>query len=306
MIIDAREAGLMWETNQACEDLLQSDSIQSVGVVATGPWLQDFADWHKKHPRHDIGLSIALTNPYQNPRWDFVSPRTNIPTLVDGEGNPWRSVMQIALSANAEDVERELHAQLYRAKSAGISVSHLNGYYGTVFSRPDFVAVLLAVSRKHWIPVPLVELTPERLERFRGEGIPLDDALTAMIASHPLPKLDELEFMPVDDDYDAKLAKAIQMIKSLKPGLTQIVARPAMPSPGVKRLGDGWQQRVWDVKVLQDKQFKDAIAEQGIVLTNWREVMARFEGRPSDRPAAPSTASDGRVVPAAVSDGSAE
>ncbi len=36
---------------------------------------------------------------------------------------------------------------------------------------------------------------------------------------------------------------------------------------------------VWDRDLLADPQIRQHFADQGIILTNWHEVMERFEGR---------------------------
>jgi hypothetical protein len=51
-----------------------------------------------------------------------------------------------------------------------------------------------------------------------------------------------------------------------------------------------WQQRVWTAQVLADEQFRQALADQQIIVTNWRAVMQRFE-----RPELLSTDSPGDV-----------
>ena len=45
VIFSAHEMGLSWEMNDAGTDLMQHQRIQSLSVISTGPWFEDFAAW---------------------------------------------------------------------------------------------------------------------------------------------------------------------------------------------------------------------------------------------------------------------
>jgi predicted glycoside hydrolase/deacetylase ChbG (UPF0249 family) len=277
LIIDAQEMGVMWEMNEAGKELLENQRVSSVGILTTGPWFNDFASWCRQHPRHDFGVSVALTNPYSAIQWSLMSPAFGPSTLVDADGNPWKTVVQLAASVTADDVKRELDAQIDAARKAGVPLSHIGGYYGTVFSRQDLAAVFLGAARKYWLPAPVVELTPELSEKFRRQGFPLDETMVELISNYPLPKLDDLKFMAAGETYPQKKANFISQIKTLAPGLTQIVCRPAVESRGLQLLSDEWQQRVWEAQVLADEEVQQAMQQAGVALTDWREIMERFE-----------------------------
>lgn len=277
VILDVREMGVSWEMNQAGEQLMEAGHASSVDIVVTGPWFDDFAAWCRQHPQHDVGLSIALTNPYEALSWRLLSSEQTPTTLVDADGYPWKNVMQLAVSADPEDVKRELDAQIARARAKGVTISHLSGYHGTFFCRADLAAVLLAASQKYWLPVPVVDLTPELIERFQRQGYPVDEQLVSLIASYPLPKLDDLRIAPHGETYEATRTQMCELLKTLQPGLTEIICQPAVESAGLKRLTPEWQGRVWMMQVLSDPEFLKTMRDEQIVVTSWREIMYRFE-----------------------------
>jgi hypothetical protein len=131
--------------------------------------------------------------------------------------------------------------------------------------------------------MPIVELTPEHLERFRKEGYPLEDELVHLVRTYPLPKIDNIQFMTAGDTYEQKRDRFCELLAALPPGLVQIMLRPRAPSDGIKLLDPEWQQRVWDAQVVADPKVQAAITGAGITLTNWREIMRRFEGGGSRR-----------------------
>ena len=277
VILEARELGITWEMNEASRKLLESGHVTSASAVATGPWFPDIAAWCQKNPQHDVGLSVALTNPYPALRWRLLTSERGPTSLVNADGYPWQNVVQFVVNAEAEDVRRELDAQMMAARAAGFTPSHLSGYFGTAFSRQDLTAVFLAASQKYWIPAPVVELTPDLAERFRREGYPIDETMLQLIANYPLPKLDDLQLFPVAESYDQTRDNFCQLLTLIPPGLTHIMCRPAVETEGMRRLTPDWQQRAWTAQALADEKVRETIASQQIILTNWREVMYRFE-----------------------------
>lgn len=282
VLLDAREMGLSWEMNQAGVDLYKSGRVQALTGIPTGPWFNDFVDQCKEHGVENVGISVALTNPYERLSWRLASSRTEVPSLVNQDGFPWRTVLQYAVNATPEDVEKEIHAQIQQARAAGLHITHMSAYHGTIYSRVDTAAVFLEASRKYWIPAPVVELTPEHLHRFRTQGYPLDDDLVQLIRNYPLPKMDDLQIIPDGSTYEEKRDLFCDLLAGMKPGLTVIMLRPAVASAGLQRVGDDWQQRVWDAQVLMDEKVKSVMAEQRVVVTNWHDIMQRFEGAPAE------------------------
>ena len=280
VILDAREMGLCWEMNSAGQKLLEQQAVQSITAIPTGPWFDGFAAYCRKHQLSNVGISIALTNPYRPLHWRFASSRNEVPSLVNQDGFPWRSPFKFAANAKPDDVRKEIHAQIQRARMAGLNISHISGYHGAVYSRTDTAKVFLEASRKYWIPCPVVELEPEDLERFRQQGYPLSDDLIELVHTYPLPKLDELEIAPDGKTYDEKRDLFCDLLRRMQPGLTLIMLRPALETEGIKELSHDWQQRVWDGQLLVDEKVKAVFAEQQIVFTDWREIMHRFEGVP--------------------------
>jgi hypothetical protein len=151
---------------------------------------------------------------------------------------------------------------------------------GTLVTRPDFMEVYLRIARQEWIPAMIVEVTPELVERFRAQGFPLPDDVLALLEDYPLPKVDDLQFVGPAGSYDAKKAAFLKMLGELKPGITQIAFAPAVESDALPRIVPNAAERVWNAQLMADEDVRAALKADGIVLTNWREIMRRFEGRP--------------------------
>lgn len=277
VIMYCAQMGLCHEANQAGQAYLAAGLAQSAGAMVPCPWFADFAQWQRQHPDLDIGLSLTMNSEWKHYRWGPVAPRNEVSRLVDADGFLTGSVLQFTFNATPEQAEREIRAQLRRAERAGIRPGHLAPHLGALFSRPDLMAVYLDAARKLWIPALVVELTPDLIQRFRDQGVPLEDETVRLIADYPLPKVDDLHFTPTAETYEEKRDRFIQLIRGLSPGITQIVLQPAVESDALKRITPDWQQRVWDAQLLSDPEIQKVLQDEGILFTNWKEMMRRFD-----------------------------
>ena len=57
------------------------------------------------------------------------------------------------------------------------------------------------------------------------------------------------------------------------------MARPAADSEALRSITDGWQQPVWDAQLLADPEVHEFLRQEGVLFTDWKEMMRRFEGR---------------------------
>jgi len=278
VVLHATELGMCYESNVAGERLLDGGMVRSAAAMAPCPWFNNLVPWCAEHPQAEVGLALTLNSPSQNYRWKPVASQGLVPSLTDPNGYFWQEPLQTMVNATPDDVERELEAQIALAKSSGLQPTHLSPYMGTLVMRPDMMEIYLRVARRHWIPAVVVELTPEHVERFAQAGYPLPDDVIQMMADYPLPKVDDLQFVPPGDSYEAKKQAFLKVLRDLSPGITQITFAPAVESESLKNIAPDWQQRVWETQLMSDDQVRRMLQGEGYVLTDWREMMDRFEG----------------------------
>jgi predicted glycoside hydrolase/deacetylase ChbG (UPF0249 family) len=281
IILHAQELGLCHESNAAGVRLLGAGALASGAAMAPSPWFADLVERTSDLPQADIGLELTINSEWKNYRWRPVAPDSLVSSLLDPDRYLWRSITQTMVNAHADDVERELLAQIAYAKSLGLKPTHLTTHLGALAARPDLIEIYLRVARQQWIPAMIVELTPQHVERFRASGFPVPDDIVSLLADYPLPKVDDLRFVAPADSFAEKKRTFLQMLRELPPGLTQIAIHPAIESDALKRIATDWQQRVWDAQLLADEEVRAALRAEGFTQTNWREIMGRFEGRPN-------------------------
>lgn len=276
VILSMGKAGLCHETNAAVFQALESGRATSAEVMPPAPWFSSFARWARQRQDLDVGVSLTLVSENETVSYGPVAAG-HVRGLLDEDGRLPVSMHRVATSAPVEAIEIEARAQIERCLRAGLRPSHLSPHKGFLFLNQDLAAVYLKLAQEYWIPAVVVELTPEMLDAFRQAGFPMEQGLIDLIQAYPLPKLDHLELVAQAPSYEEKREHLLGQLRGLPPGLTQLVFQPAEESEALKAMTPQWQQHVWDAALLADEQVRRTLEEENISLTNWREVMQRFD-----------------------------
>ena len=282
LMLHADDAGMCEEANAATQDYLLKGQIQSAAAMAPTPDFEPFIAWAKKHPELDIGLHLTLTSEWQTYRWPAVLPEDSVPGLIDGDHMLWHEVRQVAGSASAAEVEQEIRAQLEKSIALGYRPNHIDTHMGTLFARVDYARAFMKVAQEYNIPANVIDFAnPEVVAKFRAKGYPVDDEMLALIENYSLPKLDNFTWVPKGDSYEQVRDKFFALVKSLDAGLTEIVFHPTVPSARIKSgaIMNAWRQRQWEAELFADPEVQRFFEKEGIVFTNWKEIMQRFEQR---------------------------
>ncbi len=282
LILYGNYMGGAHEFNERGQELLEKGYVQSAGVMPPCPWFESFATWCRNHPQHDVGICLTLNSPGNGYRWGPVSRNHAVASLVDPKGYLWRNELQFALRAQRKDVQREIDAQIQKARASGIRPSHLNVFLGSLLTRPELLATYLETAERNWTPAVMVAMTPENIATFRAEGFPLSEEMIHLVRRYSLPKLDQLHFIAEAESYELKRDKFYELVKNLPPGLIQITAGPASESSALKQITSKWQSRVWEGELLADPEVWEFLEKEGVTFTNWIEVMRRFEAGASE------------------------
>jgi hypothetical protein len=118
---------------------------------------------------------------------------------------------------------------------------------------------------------------PEVLEGFRQQGYPLNDEMINIVNNYSLPKLDYFFSAPNGESYEDKIQKFKELIRSLKPGLTEIIFHPSELTDNLKSITNSWQQRAWEAQMFADPDLIQFFEDEGLIFTNWKEIMDRFK-----------------------------
>lgn len=278
LMFHADDVGMCDEANIAAKNYLDKKEIQNAAIMVPCPSALPAMQWAAQHPNVDVGLHLTLTSEWKTYRWGPVSNIADVPGLVDPDKKFWHEVPQVVEHASAEEVEKEIRAQIEKAKSVGMNPSHIDTHMGTLYGSPEYVKVFLKVAEEYNIPANAIDLSkPEVVDHFKKAGYPITDEVIATMADYSLPKLDFFSSVPKGNTYEEKREKLFQLIKSLPNGLTEIIFHPSVETDNLKSITNSWQQRVWEAQLFSDPVVKKFLEDEKIIFTNYKDIMKRFK-----------------------------
>lgn len=277
IMLHADDIGMCPEANIAAKKYLLDGDIQSAAAMPPCPNFEEIIEWAKEHPDIDLGLHLALTSEWKTWRWPSVSPIDEVPGLIDGEGKLWRSVEEVVAHASVEEVAKEIRAQIEKSIALGYRPDHIDTHMGTLYGDPEFAIAYLSIAMEYGIPANAIDLSsPEVVDAFRQRGYPITDEVVDFMSSYTLPKIDNFTSAPNANTYEEKIEAFKALVRSLNPGITEIIFHPSVDTEQLKTITGSWQQRIWEAEMFADPELKKFFVEEGVIFTNWKEIMKRF------------------------------
>lgn len=276
LIVHADDLGMHRDVNIGTIMALEEGVITSVSAMMPCSWIPDWNRYLHANPEVCNGLHLTLNAEWNVYRWSPLAGLDAVPGLLDADGYMHRSVFDVARNATADEVDKEIRAQLALARRMGMPVTHLDTHMGALISRRDFFERFVKLGIEEQIPILAVGGHATQARQQWPHGVRLLEEFEQMVWEGGLPLIDDLDMRSYGwTDYDEKKEGMIQSIRDLKPGVTQIIVHCAWMSDTLPHVLRNTEVRINDTKILMDEDFKRVIEEEGIILTNWRELMER-------------------------------
>jgi predicted glycoside hydrolase/deacetylase ChbG (UPF0249 family) len=275
VILHVDDVGMSHSSNLGAIEATEKGVATSFSMMMPCSWVPEIARFLKAHPEADSGLHLTLTSEWQIYRWGPLAGKAQVPGLVDGEGCLWRSVQQVATRATPDEIEREIRAQVDRAETLGLPITHLDSHMGTLFARPDYFERFAKVGVEKQIPILVVSGHASHLaadERAPAEQL---RPWVKKIWNADLPVLDDLFTGFTSFKNEEKPEKLMALLQELKPGVTEILFHASLPTEDFPLITGSSEARRADLKALTDPRVKKLIEERGIILTTWKELKER-------------------------------
>jgi hypothetical protein len=90
-----------------------------------------------------------------------------------------------------------------------------------------------------------------------------------------LPVLDDLAGGIRGERGKDMVDNAIQMLRDLKPGITQIIVHCSRPTDEFSEISSSGPKRLEELELMLNPRIKKCIEKEGIILTTWRELKER-------------------------------
>ena len=268
------DIGFSHASNVASFACLDVGAATCGSILVNAPWFMEAVEYCRGNPAYDVGVHLTFTCEYPTFRWPALSTRDPATGLVDSEGYLWHTREDAIRHVTEAAAEEEMRAQIERALSTGIEISHIDTHMGSVV-HPKFLAIYLKLAQEYRVPAFLPAMTRERLASM-DMGEMADDymALLEMIDAGNVPTLDEIvidTLIPLTD----KKAFYRECIDKVKPGLTHMLFHPAKMGAELAAIDKrASESRHADYEAFTDPDLKRYIEDAGCKLIGYRELKA--------------------------------
>jgi len=265
LIINCDDVGMCHSANLAVIDGMESGIITSGTIMTTCPWFSEIAEYSRNHPEKDFGVHLTHTAEWKSYRWGPVSSDALVKGLIDTEGFLWRSIEDVYAHSTPEEALTEGRAQIKKALNAGINITHLDSHMGTMQFKPEYLKMYEQLALEFNLPLRMAgQATMERFgfpdfrKQAEAKGIVFTDYFI----------YDEL------DNYKDVKSFWINIIKDLKPGVTELFIHASKESEELKAITNSWKTRIQEADLFtNDAEMKKLIKDENIFLTGYRPLM---------------------------------
>lgn len=271
LMVHADDLGMCHSVNVASTRALTEGVVSSASIMVPCPWFLEMVEWARAHPMADLGLHLTLTSEWRVYRWRPVAPITQVKGLLDPDGYMWGEVEDVVKHASPEEVEIEIRAQIERALQFGLKPTHIDSHMGTLFAHPRFLDAYLRVGKEYNIMPMVPGPTPEMIARAKEGGVDLP-GLAQDLDRQGYVILDLLNTSVVGNDYDTRKAAFHAFVRSLKPGVTELIVHLSGDEEEIRHISGSWQNRHNELRITTDADTKALIEAEKVKLIGYRDL----------------------------------
>lgn len=255
LIVNADDFGMYQAVNAAVIRSIEHGIASSCSVMTRCPAADDALQLLQERPDVPFGIHLTLVCDTPDRRWGPLSPKAEVPSLLQEDGNLFSPVQvpELLARARVEDVDRQFRAQIRTVLDFGLSPTHLDWHCLADGGRDDIFECTLALADEYGLALR-IWLDPT-LRRVRGRGVPFVD--------HPF--LDSFAL-----HLDGKANRYAELLRTLPVGLSEWAVHPGLGDDEAQEIDDCWRVQRTDLDFLTSQAAGDIVAEEGIIVTDYR------------------------------------
>lgn len=269
LMIHADDAGLSHAENRATMQSLEHGIVNSYSIMVPCSGFHEIATFAKNNPQFDNGIHLTLTCEWENCRFGPVLPISEVPSLVDKNGHFYKKRKDLKNNASADDVKKELQAQIEKAFEFGLNPTHLDSHMYSVGTTYEFFKIYKDLGEKYDLPVlinkEMIEMAAVNANHYHY--IEQDDFI-----------IDKLHLGRFEDFEKGKLADYYKSVfHNLSDALNILLLHPAFDDDEMKAItinhpnfGSEWRQIDFDF--FTSEESKSKLQENNITLITWNDI----------------------------------
>ncbi len=245
LVIYADDFGMCHAVNQAVEKAHREGLVRNTAAMVPCPWFTEAVEVAQRNPDLSVGVHLTLTSEWTRYKWGPVSPREQVPHLVNEHGHFFAERSEFAEVAHyLDEIACEARAQIQRALSCGLDVAYLDSH---MVETEEMAELFRSLAAEYGIP-------------RRMEGV---KAIT------------ELYTKPIEQ----KRTLVLDGLRSIGPGRHSLCVHPGLDVPEMQALEpppSGTPQvaarRQAETDLLCDPEILQVVEERGIRLLSMRKM----------------------------------
>jgi hypothetical protein len=268
LIVHADDFGMAHSINVATWWALEQGHVTSASVMVPCPWSAEAMGLWRQRPSADIGVHVTLTSEWPLYKWRPLSSPAKSSGLVDAYGN-FHSNRHCIAGVEPDFIETEIEAQIEFVLSTGLVPSHIDCHMFSAFVTTATCACYCRAACRAHVRCILPLHYDCVCSTVRGEEPEAD--MRVRVNVHQI---------GIDVPPDIWEAAYIGILRSLGYGLNVLIVHLGYDNGELRCVtgnqrpwGAAWRQR--DLDVVSGPAFKAEVRGNSIVLTNWRDLIAK-------------------------------
>lgn len=275
VIFHADDVGMCHGSNRAFLECQAAGTLKTGSVMVPCPWATEAMQAAAADPAIDLGVHLTLTSEWQFYRWGPISTRQVNSGMVDGTGNFWHSVSEVAEHLNPTAATVEMEAQIWQALAAAVDITHLDTHMGTA-TLPGLIDAYVELGFEYRVPVLYFRQADDLMRRmFSADQADAYLRRAAVIEERGMPLVDWFRITPGYDSGDgqgdrADLYEAV--LRELQPGVTYFSLHPNAPGDIeiLDPVNHHW--RTGEYNYFRSDRLREFLEREGIVPIGFREI----------------------------------
>lgn len=239
LIVNADDFGYSKGVNFGIIEAYTEGVVTSATMMCNMPSAQHAFALMQEYRELPVGIHLVLDS--GRPLHDHV------PSLVDEQGN-FLHLPELVMSATADDIERELSAQIEYFLSFGVRPTHIDSHHH-VHAHERILPVVLKLAQHYQLPL-------RRYAVMQEEWVRSPDTLIHEFYGDRLSSELFLRLLEQGEGYDT----------------VEIMTHPAYLDPELQRRSSYYAARVQELAILTDPWLRTELGQRGIQLISYREI----------------------------------
>ncbi|WP_027631345.1 carbohydrate deacetylase [Clostridium hydrogeniformans] len=147
VIFNGDDFGLTKGVSKGIIEAIKKGVLSDTTAMVNSPYFEDSIRYAKENDITSLGLHLTLTN--RKP----VLPPSLVKSLVDENGDFFKSVSKLPCNINIDEFEKEMRAQVNKFLGCGLELNHIDGHHHFFMFYPELLDIVIKLSKELNVPL---------------------------------------------------------------------------------------------------------------------------------------------------------